>query len=90
MRSSVSACQREKRPRVGYRAPAAAGGRNGLEAEVRLLGVAQRDSRRDKCNLADLVLTNTRLTLANDVEVQVSHFPYAESNPKPSTTGAGD
>lgn len=41
------------------------------------------DLYRDKCNLADLVLTNTRLTLANDVEVQVSHFPYAESNPKP-------
>lgn len=41
------------------------------------------DLYRDKCNLADLLLTNTRLTLANDGEVLVSHFPYAESNPKP-------
>lgn len=38
---------------------------------------------RAKCNLADLVLTNTRLTLANGAEVQVSHFPYAEPNPQP-------
>lgn len=34
----------------------------------------------DKCQLADLVLTNTRLTLADGTEVQVSHFPYPDGS----------
>jgi calcineurin-like phosphoesterase family protein len=34
---------------------------------------------RERCQLRDLVLANTRLTLANGVEVQVSHFPFAET-----------
>lgn len=38
---------------------------------------------RDKCRLRALILTNSRLTLANDADVQVSHFPYAEPNPAP-------
>ncbi|MGQ0847293.1 MAG: metallophosphoesterase family protein [Sporichthyaceae bacterium] len=38
---------------------------------------------RDRCQLSELFLTNTRLTLGNGVEVQVSHFPYPEANPQP-------
>jgi calcineurin-like phosphoesterase family protein len=34
---------------------------------------------RERCQLRDLVLANTRLTLANGVEVQMSHFPFAET-----------
>lgn len=41
---------------------------------------------REKCQLADLVLTNTRLPLADGTEVQVSHFPY----PDPSLAGRED
>ncbi|MGC3995174.1 MAG: metallophosphoesterase family protein [Propionicimonas sp.] len=33
---------------------------------------------RDRCRLAGLVLTNTRLTLADGTSVQVSHFPYGD------------
>jgi calcineurin-like phosphoesterase family protein len=36
---------------------------------------------RETCRLAELVLTNTRLRLANGVEVQVSHFPYLYDRP---------
>lgn len=31
---------------------------------------------RDRCQLKDLVLTNTSMTLTNGVEVLVSHFPF--------------
>lgn len=41
---------------------------------------------REKCQLADLVLTATRLTLADGTEVQVSHFPY----PDPPLAGRED
>lgn len=41
---------------------------------------------REKCRLAGLVLTNTRLTLADGSEVQLSHFPY----PDPSLAGRED
>lgn len=41
---------------------------------------------RTKCQLAELVLTNTRLTLANGTEVQISHFPY----PNPAIAGNED
>ncbi len=41
---------------------------------------------REKCQLAHLVLTNTRLTLVDGTEVQVSHFPY----PDPSRAGRED
>ncbi len=34
---------------------------------------------RERCQLAELILTNTSLTLSNGVEVNVSHFPYADS-----------
>ena len=34
---------------------------------------------RERCQLRDLILANTRLTLANGVEIQVSHFPFAET-----------
>jgi calcineurin-like phosphoesterase family protein len=37
------------------------------------------EASRERCQLRDLVLANTRLTLANGVEVQVSHFPFAET-----------
>lgn len=33
---------------------------------------------RDRCRLADLVLTNASLTLSNGAKVHVSHFPYAD------------
>lgn len=33
---------------------------------------------RERCRLAALVLTNTSLTLSNGIEVNVSHFPYAD------------
>lgn len=33
---------------------------------------------RERCQLADLVLTNTRLTLVDGTEVKVSHFPYPD------------
>lgn len=36
------------------------------------------DVYRERCQLADLVLTNTALTLSNGTEVKVSHFPYAD------------
>jgi len=32
----------------------------------------------ERCQLSDLVLTNTNLTLRNGVGVHVSHFPYAD------------
>lgn len=32
----------------------------------------------DRCQLANLVLTNTRLRLTDGTDVQVSHFPYAD------------
>lgn len=35
---------------------------------------------RERCRLRDLILTNTRLRLSNGVEVQASHFPYAETS----------
>jgi calcineurin-like phosphoesterase family protein len=35
------------------------------------------DVYRDRCRLEELILTNTILTLSSGVEVQVSHFPYA-------------
>ena len=38
---------------------------------------------REKCRLSELILTNTGLRLANGVEAQVSHFPYADPNPQP-------
>ena len=34
---------------------------------------------RERCQLAELILTNTSLTLGSGVEVHVSHFPYADS-----------
>lgn len=41
---------------------------------------------RERCQLAELVLTNTSLTLSNGVKVHVSHFPYAD----PSLDGRED
>lgn len=35
---------------------------------------------RERCQLADLVLTNTSLTLSSGIEVHVSHFPYADAS----------
>lgn len=34
---------------------------------------------RERCQLAELILTNTSRPLSNGVEVHVSHFPYADS-----------
>jgi calcineurin-like phosphoesterase family protein len=34
---------------------------------------------RERCQLRDLALANTRLMLVNGVEVQVSHFPFADT-----------
>ncbi|MFT4165984.1 MAG: metallophosphoesterase family protein [Microlunatus sp.] len=34
---------------------------------------------RERCRLAELILTNTSLTLSNGVKVHASHFPYADS-----------
>jgi calcineurin-like phosphoesterase family protein len=45
---------------------------------------------RDKCRLHELILTNTRLTLTNGDEVQVSHFPYAKPNPEPEVGRNGE
>lgn len=36
------------------------------------------DVYRDRCQLANLFLTNTRLTLADGSDVQVSHFPFPD------------
>lgn len=33
---------------------------------------------RERCRLTDLILTNTRLRIANGETVNVSHFPYAD------------
>ncbi len=44
------------------------------------------DVYRDKCQLTELVLTNTSLMLSNGAEVNVSHFPYAD----PSLDGQED
>ena len=33
---------------------------------------------RERCRLSRLLLTNSRLTLANGAEVQISHFPYGD------------
>lgn len=33
---------------------------------------------RERCQLRELILTNTTLTLSNGAEVNVSHFPYAD------------
>ncbi|MFT3872652.1 MAG: metallophosphoesterase family protein [Nocardioides sp.] len=41
---------------------------------------------RERCQLADLVLTNTSLTLSNGIDVHVSHFPYVD----PSLAGQED
>lgn len=38
---------------------------------------------RAKCRRRELILTDTRLTLANGDQIQVSHFPYAEPNLAP-------
>lgn len=35
---------------------------------------------RERCQLSELVLTNTTLTLSDSTEVHVSHFPYADSS----------
>lgn len=45
---------------------------------------------RAKCRPRELILTDTRLTLANGAQVQVSHFPYAEANPGPTRAGGVD
>ncbi|MCW2750287.1 MAG: metallophosphoesterase [Aeromicrobium sp.] len=36
------------------------------------------DVYRERCQLRELILTNTTLTLSNGAEVNVSHFPYAD------------
>ncbi|HEY3736084.1 MAG TPA: metallophosphoesterase family protein [Jatrophihabitans sp.] len=41
---------------------------------------------RERCQLSELILTNTTLTLSNGASVRLSHFPYAD----PSLNGAED
>ncbi|MGH8828492.1 MAG: metallophosphoesterase family protein, partial [Jiangellaceae bacterium] len=36
------------------------------------------DVYRERCQLRELILTNTTLTLSNGAEVKVSHFPYSD------------
>lgn len=45
---------------------------------------------RERCRPRELILTNTRLVLANGEQVQVSHFPYAETHPEQKRTGELD
>ena len=45
---------------------------------------------RERCRPRELILTNTRLVLDNGEPVQVSHFPYAETDPEQKRTGELD
>jgi calcineurin-like phosphoesterase family protein len=45
---------------------------------------------RERCGPRELILTNTRLVLANGEQVQVSHFPYAETDPEQGRAGELD
>jgi calcineurin-like phosphoesterase family protein len=47
------------------------------------------DVYRERCQLSDLILTSTNLPLSNGVEVNVSHFPYADPNPAPQVARNG-